>query len=128
MPEGSVDVVLTIPEDEEIGEIVSDESSPSFEIFKFKAFHDKFVSPGTVVAVKIKNDNLLVGRIISSHEQNPHFTPDKVAVRHAMHIEPDHPGENLSITSSSNATPTKPNVSALEDAFNKSPSKISLIP
>jgi len=98
MSEVENEVTLQIPENEEIGEIISDDATPSFEVFRFKAFHDKFVSPGTVVAATIKRDNLLVGRIIASHENNPHFSPDKVAVRHAMNIKADHPGENLSIT------------------------------
>lgn len=98
MSEVEKEVTITLPEEQEIGEIVSDESTPSFERFRFKAFHDKFVSPGTVVAVAVKKNTLLVGRVTSSHENNPHFSPDKVAVRHAMNIKADHPGEELSIT------------------------------
>jgi hypothetical protein len=62
-------------EHEKIGQIISDEYSPSFELFKFKALYNRFVSPGTIVGAKITENNLLIGRVTASHEQNPHFLP-----------------------------------------------------
>lgn len=93
-----VEITIKMSENEEIGEIACDEETPTFETFKFKAFHDKYVTPGSLVSVKVGKNDFLIGRVISSHESNPHFTADKIAVRHSMGIIPDHPAEKFSIT------------------------------
>lgn len=81
-----------------IGTVVSDDVSPSFEILRFKAKHDKYVTPGTLVAVSVSDNTFLVGRVTSSHEYNPHESSDRVTVRDTMGIKPDYPGEDLSLT------------------------------
>lgn len=81
-----------------IGTVISDEASPSFEIFRFKAKHDKYVTPGSLIATQVSEDIFLVGRVTSSHEFNPHETPSKVTVRDTMELSPDYPREDLSLT------------------------------
>lgn len=81
-----------------VGTVISDEASPSFEIFRFKAKHGEHVTPGTLVATPVSENAFLVGRVSSSHEYNPHESSSKVTVRDAMGISPDYPGEELSLT------------------------------
>ena len=81
-----------------IGTIISDDISPSFEIFRFKAKHNKYVTPGTLVAAQVNSNTFLVGRITSSHEYNPHESSDRITVRDSMGIKPDYPEEDLSLT------------------------------
>ncbi len=85
-------------QENEIGTVISDETSPSFEIFRFKAKHDKYVTPGTLLATPVSKDVFLVGRVTSSYEYNPHETPSKITVRDTMELSPDYPGEDLSLT------------------------------
>jgi hypothetical protein len=81
-----------------IGSVISDEESPSFEIFRFKAKHDKHVAPGTLVAVAVSGNSFLVARVSASHEYNPHESSSKVTVRDALDISPDYPTEEISLT------------------------------
>jgi len=81
-----------------VGTVISDESSPGFEIFRFKAKHGKYVTPGTLVATPVSENVFLVGRITSSHEHNPHASSPRVATRDTMGITPDYPEEELSLT------------------------------
>jgi len=81
-----------------VGTVISDDVSPSFEIFRFKAKHDKYVTPGSLVATSVSNNIFLVGRVTSSHEYNPHESVSRIAPREAMGIIPDYPGEELSLT------------------------------
>jgi DNA helicase HerA-like ATPase len=81
-----------------IGTVISDDVSPSFEAFRFKAKPEKYVTPGTLVGTSVGDSTFLVGRITSSHEYNPHETSSKVTVRDAMNIIPDYPSEDLSLT------------------------------
>lgn len=90
--------VIEVTENEEVGEIISDNETPSFQKFKFKAYSDKFFSPGSIVAIKIDDKKYLIGRITYSHEVNPNYTPERVAVRHSMNIPSEHPGEDMSIS------------------------------
>jgi hypothetical protein len=87
-----------INENSIVGTIVSDEASPSFDVFRFKAKHDKYVTPGSLVATIVSRDIFLVGRVTGSHEHNPHEEASKVAVRDTMGIKPDYPKEDLSLT------------------------------
>ena len=87
-----------LPKYEEIGEISSDDSTPSFEKFRFKAFHNKSVSPGSLVAVQIGKGRLLLGRVEASHENNPNYSPEQLSVKHSLKVNPDHPGEEYSFT------------------------------
>ncbi len=81
-----------------IGTIISDDVSPSFEVLRFKAKHDKYVTPGALVAVSVSDNTFLVARVTSSHEHNPHESSDRVTLRDTMGIKPDYPGEDLSLT------------------------------
>jgi DNA helicase HerA-like ATPase len=87
-----------INENSVVGTIVSDEISPSFGVFRFKAKHDKYVTPGSLVGTVVSADIFLIGRVTGSHEHNPHEEASKVAVRDTMGIKPDYPRENLSLT------------------------------
>lgn len=99
MVEQSIDNISIKNEPENIiGTVTSDDVSPSFEIFRFKAKHDKYVSPGSLVATPVSNNIFLVGRVTSSHEYNPHESPSRIVPRDAMGIAPDYPGEELSLT------------------------------
>ena len=93
-----VDVLDKDVEKNNIGTVISDDASPSFEIFKFKAKPNRYVTPGTLVATPVKENIFLVGRVTSSHEYNPHETPSKVTVRDVMGITPDYPDEDMSLT------------------------------
>ncbi|MFB0516001.1 MAG: ATP-binding protein [Candidatus Neomarinimicrobiota bacterium] len=80
----------------EIGSVIADDVSPSFDVFRFKALANEFVHPGTIVCSKIDDSKFLVGRISSSIEVNPHESASRTAVRHAMDIPPDYPEEGSS--------------------------------
>ena len=90
--------IIEIDENEEVGELISDGETPSFQKFRFKAFTNKYLSPASMVAVKLNAENYLLGMIVTSHEVNPNYSPEKIALRHAMNIPSDHPGEGQSLT------------------------------
>lgn len=83
---------------EEVGEVASEEGTPNFQIFLFKAYHDKFVSPGTFVAIEFSKDKFLFGRVTGALENNPHYTAEKLSVKHALNAKPEHPDEKLSFS------------------------------
>src|SRR3989344_3948303 len=83
---------------EEIGEIISDSATPTFEVFTFKAFHNKFPSPGSIVSIEYTKNKFILGRISNSHEHNPHQSVDQKAAQHALNIQPEYPGEDSSFT------------------------------
>lgn len=80
----------------DIGSVIADDVSPSFDVFRFKALAKEYVYPGTLVGAALADNKFLVGRISASIEVNPHESPSRIAVRHAMDIEPDYPEEGLS--------------------------------
>jgi hypothetical protein len=80
----------------DIGSVIADDVSPSFDVFRFKALAKEYVYPGTLVGVTLSDNKFLVGRISASIEVNPHESPSRTAVRHAMGIVPDYPEEGLS--------------------------------
>jgi len=79
-----------------IGTVIADEVSPSFDVFRFKALAKEYVYPGTLVGAALEKDKFLIGRISASIEVNPHESASRTAVRDAMDIEPDYPEEGLS--------------------------------
>lgn len=81
---------------EEIGSVVADEFSPTFDCFRIKADADKYVYPGTLVGTLINENRFLIGRIKSSLEVNPHESASRSKVREALDIQPDYPEEKLS--------------------------------
>jgi DNA helicase HerA-like ATPase len=80
----------------DIGSVIADDVSPSFDVFRFKALAKEYVHPGTLVGAALDENKFLIGRISASIEINPHESPSRIAVRHAMDIEPDYPEEGLS--------------------------------
>lgn len=82
----------------DIGSVIADDVSPSFDIFRFKALANEYVFPGTLVGAVLDKKRFLIGRISSSIEVNPHESASRTAVRHAMDITPDYPEEGLSTT------------------------------
>jgi DNA helicase HerA-like ATPase len=80
----------------DIGSVIADEVSPSFDVFRFKANANEYVYPGTLVGTTINNRAFLIGRIAASIEVNPHESAARVKVREAMFIEADYPKEELS--------------------------------
>ena len=52
----------------EIGDVIADEASPSFDLFRFKALSSEYVFPGTLVGTWISKTQFLIGRISSSLE------------------------------------------------------------
>lgn len=80
----------------DIGSVIADDVSPSFDVFRFKALAKEYVYPGTLVGATLSDNEFLIGRISASIEVNPHESPSRTAVRDAMDIEPDYPEEGLS--------------------------------
>lgn len=82
----------------DIGSVIADEVSPSFDVFRFKALANEYVHPGSLVGAAIHERTFILGRVSGSIEVNPHESPARTAVRHAMEIEADYPEESLSTT------------------------------
>jgi len=80
----------------EIGSVIADESSPSFDTFRFKANANEYVYPGTLVGTSVDVDKFLIGRVSGSLEVNPHESAGRAKVREAMGIAADYPQEELS--------------------------------
>jgi len=80
----------------DIGSVIADEVSPSFDVFRFKANANEYVYPGTLVGTTINSRAFLIGRISGSIEINPHESAPRAKVREAMGIEADYPQEELS--------------------------------
>jgi DNA helicase HerA-like ATPase len=81
----------------EIGSVIADEASPSFDVFRFKANADEYVYPGTLVGTFVNQNKFLIGRISNSIEINPHESATRAKVREALGIEADYPQESESI-------------------------------
>lgn len=82
----------------DVGSVIADDVSPSFDVFRFKALANEYVHPGALVGAVINERTFVLGRISGSIEVNPHESPSRTAVRHAMEIEADYPEEGLSTT------------------------------
>lgn len=80
----------------EIGSVIADDASPSFDLFRFKANANEYVYPGTLVGTYVSENRFLIGRIAASIEVNPHESASRSKVREAMDIEADYPQEELS--------------------------------
>jgi DNA helicase HerA-like ATPase len=80
----------------DVGSVIADDVSPSFDVFRFKANANEYVYPGTLVGTYIADKKFLIGRISASIEVNPHESAPRAKVREAMGIEPDYPEEELS--------------------------------
>ena len=80
----------------EIGSVIADDVSPSFDVFRFKANANEYVHPGTLAGTTISETKFLLGRISGSIEVNPHESASRAKVREAMGIDADYPEEVLS--------------------------------
>ena len=85
------------PSFREIGDVIADDRSPSFDLFRFKALASEYVFPGTLVATWVAKNQFLIGRISASLEVNPHESASRSKVREAMGIIADFPSEEFSI-------------------------------
>lgn len=83
--------------DYEIGTVIADDVSPSFDVFRFKANATEYVYPGTLVATRLSENHFLIGRISASIEVNPHESASRAKVREAMGIGADYPEEEFSV-------------------------------
>ncbi len=80
----------------EVGSVIADDISPSFDVFRFKANAKEYVYPGSLVATWVSPERFLLGRVSSSLEINPHESASRAKVREAMGIAADYPEEDLS--------------------------------
>jgi hypothetical protein len=80
----------------QIGSVIADDVSPSFDVFRFKANANEYVFPGTLVATWVNKASFLIGRISASIEVNPHESAPRSKVRESMGIKADYPTEELS--------------------------------
>lgn len=81
----------------EVGSVIADEASPSFDTFRFKANSNEYVYPGTLVGTYVTEKSFIIGRISASIEVNPHESASRAKVREALGIEADYPQEDESI-------------------------------
>jgi hypothetical protein len=81
-----------------VGTVIADDVSPSFDVFRFKALANEYVHPGSLVGAVINEHTFVLGRVSGSIEVNPHESPSRTAVRDAMEIDADYPEEGLSTT------------------------------
>ena len=88
--------MLDLTKQTEIGSVIADDVSPSFDVFRFKANANQYVFPGTLIGTTIGSSKFLIGRISGSIEVNPHESAARAKVREAMGIEADYPEEELS--------------------------------
>lgn len=86
----------TLIKQKDIGTVIADDVSPSFDAFRFKANANEYVYPGSLVGTHIDGQKFLLGRISSSIEVNPHESAERAKVREAMDIKADYPQEELS--------------------------------
>ena len=84
---------------EVVGSVIADDTSPSFEAFRFKANAFQYVYPGTLLGTT-GNDrkSFLIGRVSKAIEINPHESAERSKVREAMEMLPDYPAEDFSTT------------------------------
>lgn len=52
----------------DIGTIISDDVSPSFDVFKFEAFAGEYISPGALVGTRLTESKFLIGRVSAGLE------------------------------------------------------------
>lgn len=84
---------------ETVGSVIADDTSPSFETFRFKANAFQYVFPGTLLGTCVNDEKrFLIGRVSQAIEINPHESAERSKVREAMDMQPDYPGEDFSTT------------------------------
>jgi hypothetical protein len=81
----SVDNTITL---REIGSVIADNVSPSFDVSRFKANANEYVYPGSLVGTSISDNRFLIGRISKSIEVNPHESAPRAKVRAMAHRQP----------------------------------------
>lgn len=84
---------------EVVGSVIADDTSPSFEAFRFKANAFQYVFPGILLGTWVnEGKSFLIGRVSQAIEINPHESAERAKVREAMDMMPDYPGEDFSTT------------------------------
>lgn len=84
---------------EVVGSVIADDTSPSFDTFRFKANAFQYVFPGTLLGISVNDKkSFLIGRVAKAIEINPHESAERSKVREAMDMLPDYPGEDFSTT------------------------------
>lgn len=78
--------------DEVLGQVISDESSPTFEDVRFRLGAQITVSPGEFVAIEGRNRDghmiaWVLSRVLDVHEVNPHEDPQSATVRDVLPFE-----------------------------------------
>lgn len=80
----------------QIGTVVSDEETPTFEIVRIKLKLGCDVKPGTLVQIPVKRNGeaiILVARTRSAHEYNPNERPEDINVRETLGLSANYPTE-----------------------------------
>lgn len=81
---------------ESIGNVISDEETPSFETVRIILKTRKEVKPGTLVRISVSRSNVdckLIARVRSAREYNPNEGPEDINVRNKMGIQSNYPPE-----------------------------------
>jgi len=81
----------------DIGTVISDEETPTFDTFRFRPIPEATVAPGEFVSVKIADNKYIIGRITNSLEINPHEEVESVVARNTLGIKADYPTEGDSV-------------------------------
>jgi DNA helicase HerA-like ATPase len=81
-----------------IGTVVSDESTPTFEVVRIKLKAGKDIRPNTLVRIPVSRSDkaTLIGRVRSAYEHNPNEGPQDIHVRDSLNIKHTYPAEEES--------------------------------
>jgi hypothetical protein len=81
-----------------IGTVVSDESTPTFEVVRIKLKAGKDIRPNTLVRIPVSRSDkaTLIGRVRSAYEHNPNEGPQDIHVRDSLKIKHTYPAEEES--------------------------------
>lgn len=79
-----------------IGTVISDETTPTFELVRIKLKHGCDAKPGTLIRIPVSRNGTattLIGRVKAAYEHNPNESPDNINVRDSLHISANYPQE-----------------------------------
>jgi len=72
----------------DVGTVISDEVSPSFDTFKFEAYAEEFLSPGALVGTMPADKKFLIGRVTAGLELEPEpGSPEPAGVRRVYEVD-----------------------------------------
>jgi DNA helicase HerA-like ATPase len=80
----------------QVGTVISDEETPTFEIVRIKLKLGCDLKPGTLVQIPVKRNGetvVLVARTRSAHEHNPNERPEDINVRETLGLSANYPTE-----------------------------------